>query len=274
MGKVLKLANIDLTNRCNLNCPVCFANSNAAGYVYEPTFDQVVTMMQRLRDYRPTPATCIQFSGGEPTLHPDFLQIVSKAAEMGFSNIQIATNGLKLAEASFASQAAKAGLHTLYLQFDGVDDQINLGTQIVDLAGPFSISFWFATNNSKSQFLFGRAGGATSPGAVIFVASSGALAASLTDDNGDGASIISQGAYDFTGYAHLAVVRSDTQLKLYVDGVLRGERDLSLSTITPDSLRIATYAGMFAECMIDDFRVYDRALDLNEIETLWQMGEA
>ena len=159
------------------------------------------------------------------------------------------------------------------LAFDGVDDQINLGTQIVDLAGPFSIGFWFATNNSKSQFLFGRAGGATSPGAVIFVASSGALSASLTDDNGDGASIISQGAYDFTGYAHLAVVRSDTQLKLYVDGVLRGERDLSLSTITPDSLRIATYAGMFAECMIDDFRVYDRALDLNEIETLWQMGE-
>lgn len=118
------LANIDLTNRCNLNCPVCFANSNAAGYVYEPTFDQVVTMMQRLRDYRPTPATCIQFSGGEPTLHPDFLKIVSKAAEMGFSNIQIATNGLKLAETNFASQAAKAGLHTLYLQFDGVDDQV------------------------------------------------------------------------------------------------------------------------------------------------------
>ena len=159
------------------------------------------------------------------------------------------------------------------LAFDGVDDQINLGTDIVDLAGPFSISFWFATNNSKSQFLFGRAKGATSPGLIIFVSSSGAITASLTDDNGDAPYIVAQGAYDFTGYAHLAVVRSDTQLKLYVDGVLRGERDLSLSTITPDSLRIATYAGFFAECTIDDFRVNDRALDLDEIETLHQLAE-
>ena len=159
------------------------------------------------------------------------------------------------------------------LAFDGVDDQINLGTDIVDLAGPFSISFWFATNNSKSQFLFGRAKGATAPGLIIFVSSSGAITASLTDDNEDAPYIVAQGAYDFTGYAHLAVVRSDTQLKLYVDGVLRGERDLSLSTITPDSLRIANYAGFFAECTIDDFRVNDRALDLDEIETLHQLAE-
>jgi len=120
------LANIDLTNRCNLNCPVCFANSNAAGYVYEPSFDQVCTMLQRLRDYRPIPCTCVQFSGGEPTLHPDFFRIVAKAGEMGFSNIQVATNGLKMADETFARQAARAGLHTLYLQFDGVDDEVYL----------------------------------------------------------------------------------------------------------------------------------------------------
>ena len=62
-------------------------------------------------------------------------------------------------------------------------------------------------------------------------------------------------------------------LNPYVNGVLRGESDLSLSTITPDSLRIATHGIAFAECSIDDFRVYDTPLDLNEIETLWQMGE-
>lgn len=118
------LANIDLTNRCNLKCPICFANANVSGYIYEPTFDEVVTMMQRLRDYRPIPCTCIQFSGGEPTLHPEFLQIVAKAGEMGFSNIQIATNGLKMADDEFAQKAASAGLHTLYLQFDGVDDEV------------------------------------------------------------------------------------------------------------------------------------------------------
>ncbi len=118
------LANIDLTNRCNLKCPICFANANVAGFVYEPDYDQVVTMMQRLRDLRPIPCTCIQFSGGEPTLHGDFFKIIAKAGQMGFSNIQIATNGLKMADVDFARQAAEAGLHTLYLQFDGTDDDV------------------------------------------------------------------------------------------------------------------------------------------------------
>jgi hypothetical protein len=118
------LANIDLTNRCNLECPICFANANVSGYLYEPSFDEIVTMLQRLRDYRPIPCTAVQFSGGEPTLHPEFFRIVAKAAEMGFSNIQIATNGLKMSDETFAQKAAEAGLHTLYLQFDGVDDAV------------------------------------------------------------------------------------------------------------------------------------------------------
>ena len=118
------LANLDLTNRCNLSCPICFANSNAAGYVYEPGFEQIVAMMQLLRDMRPTPATAIQFSGGEPTLHPRFFDIIERAEAMGFSNIQIATNGLKMAEYNFARRAHDAGLHTLYLQFDGIGSQV------------------------------------------------------------------------------------------------------------------------------------------------------
>jgi len=118
------LANLDLTNRCNLNCPVCFANSNISGYVYEPDFEQVVTMLQSLRDLRPTPATAVQFSGGEPTLHPRFCEIIARAAQMGFSNIQIATNGLKMADYDFARRARDAGLHTLYLQFDGIGPDI------------------------------------------------------------------------------------------------------------------------------------------------------
>ncbi|MFA5866026.1 MAG: radical SAM protein [Phycisphaerae bacterium] len=123
------LANIDLTNRCNLNCPVCFANANMSGFVYEPSYEQVVEMLQRLRDYRPIPCTCVQFSGGEPTVHPDFMKIVAKALSMGFSQIQIATNGIKMADEEFARQAAKAGLHTLYLQFDGVSDDVYMQTR-------------------------------------------------------------------------------------------------------------------------------------------------
>jgi uncharacterized radical SAM superfamily Fe-S cluster-containing enzyme len=61
------VGNLDLTNRCNLTCPVCFANANAAGYVYQPTLDQVRQMILNYRAERPTPGHIIQFSGGEPT---------------------------------------------------------------------------------------------------------------------------------------------------------------------------------------------------------------
>jgi len=114
------LAQIDLTNRCNMRCPVCFANAGVQGYVYEPSYEEVVRQMQALRDLRPTPCTAIQFTGGEPTVHPDFLRVLATAREMGFSHIQVATNGLKLADYDFARRAQEAGLHTLYLQFDGI----------------------------------------------------------------------------------------------------------------------------------------------------------
>jgi uncharacterized radical SAM superfamily Fe-S cluster-containing enzyme len=114
------LAQIDLTNRCNMRCPICFANAGVTGNLSEPTYEQHVRHLQALRDFRPTPCTAIQFTGGEPTVHPDFLRIVAKAREMGFSHIQIATNGIRMADRDFAAAAAEAGLHTLYLQFDGV----------------------------------------------------------------------------------------------------------------------------------------------------------
>jgi len=118
------LANIDLTNRCNLSCPICFANANAAGYLYEPSFEQVVQMMRNFRQMQPVPAACIQFSGGEPTVYPRFLDVVRTAKEMGFSAIQIATNGVKMADLNFAKRARDAGIHVLYLQFDGVSNDI------------------------------------------------------------------------------------------------------------------------------------------------------
>jgi hypothetical protein len=118
------LANLDLTNRCNLTCPVCFANANAAGYLYEPDFETVRKMLQSLRDQRPCPCRIVQFSGGEPTIYPRFLDALRLAKELGFSHTQVATNGLKFTDLEFAEQCKEAGLHTLYLQFDGVCDDI------------------------------------------------------------------------------------------------------------------------------------------------------
>jgi len=124
------LANLDLTNRCNMRCPICFANANQAGYVYEPSYEQVVRMMETLRAERPVPAPAIQFSGGEPTIYPRFFDVIRKAKELGFAQIQIATNGIKLAEdPEFAKKCAEAGLNTIYLQFDGMTDEIYMKTR-------------------------------------------------------------------------------------------------------------------------------------------------
>jgi uncharacterized radical SAM superfamily Fe-S cluster-containing enzyme len=118
------LANVDLTNRCNLTCPVCFANANAAGSLYEPSFEEVRKMLQALRNERPVACRVVQFSGGEPTIYPRFFDVLRMAKEMGFSHIQAATNGIMLSDLEFAQQAAEAGLQTLYLQMDGVCDDI------------------------------------------------------------------------------------------------------------------------------------------------------
>ncbi len=123
------MANLDLTNRCNLTCPVCFANANAAGYLYEPSFDQVRRMLMALRAEQPVSGRIVQFSGGEPTIYPRFLDAVRLAKELGFSHIQAATNGIKFTDLEFAHQAKAAGLHTLYLQFDGVCDDIYARTR-------------------------------------------------------------------------------------------------------------------------------------------------
>lgn len=118
------LSNIDLTNRCNLKCPICFANAAASGYVYEPTFEQIVDMMKMLRANRPVPTPAVQFSGGEPTIRKDFIEIVKKAKELGFTQIQVATNGIKLAQSlDFAKVLNKYGINTVYLQFDGLNEE-------------------------------------------------------------------------------------------------------------------------------------------------------
>lgn len=123
------LGMIDLTNRCNLKCPICYANANVSGMVVEPGYEEVVRMLQKLRDLRPVPCQFIQFAGGEPTLHPKFLDIIRKTREMGFTHIQCPTNGIRFADPDFAKAAVEAGLHTLYLQFDGFDDEIYMQTR-------------------------------------------------------------------------------------------------------------------------------------------------
>lgn len=114
------LANIEITGRCNLSCPVCFADAGAKRN--EMTFEDAVRALRSLREQRPAPAFAVQFTGGEPTVHPRFLDLVAEARRLGFSHIQVATNGIRFADPDFALRAREAGLHYLYLQMDGTTD--------------------------------------------------------------------------------------------------------------------------------------------------------
>jgi 7,8-dihydro-6-hydroxymethylpterin dimethyltransferase len=119
------LAMIDLTNRCNMNCPICFANANQQGYVYEPDLETVCKMLDALRAEEPIKCTAVQFSGGEPTIHPQFLEIIKAAKERKFAQVMVATNGIEFSKKyDMLKAASKAGLNTIYLSFDGVTDDI------------------------------------------------------------------------------------------------------------------------------------------------------
>jgi uncharacterized radical SAM superfamily Fe-S cluster-containing enzyme len=128
------LAIIDVTNRCNLTCPVCFANAAAAGYVYEPTKEQIVGMLENLRANKPVAATALQFSGGEPTIRKELFDFIRKAKELGFKHVEINTNGLRISkDVEYAKQLKAAGVSTIYLQFDGLTPDVYKFIRGIDL---------------------------------------------------------------------------------------------------------------------------------------------
>ncbi|MBO5840243.1 MAG: radical SAM protein, partial [Methanobrevibacter sp.] len=115
---------IDVTNRCNLKCPICFANAAVSKKLFEPTQDEIRQMLKNLRNEKPVPAPAIQYAGGEPTVRKDLPDLIRMAREEGFSHTQIATNGIRIAKKEgYAQELKEAGLNTVYLQFDGVTEE-------------------------------------------------------------------------------------------------------------------------------------------------------
>jgi uncharacterized radical SAM superfamily Fe-S cluster-containing enzyme len=131
---------VEITGRCDLGCPVCFASSIRdetdgidgtvapsvmAGRIRsngrdEPHLDELA---RRFRELKAKAGSCnIQLSGGEPTVRADLPDIIRAAVQSGFPFVQLNTNGLRLGrESGYAETLARAGLSSVFLQFDGSD---------------------------------------------------------------------------------------------------------------------------------------------------------
>ncbi|MHA1264083.1 MAG: radical SAM protein [Candidatus Helarchaeota archaeon] len=125
---------IDITNRCNLKCPICFANANVTGYVVEPTLEELEQIMGHFRDTKPLPPVAIQLSGGEPTVREDLPEIIRMSKRMGFKHRMVTTNGLKFTDIDYLKEIIDAGMNATYMQWDSVTDpEVYIQTRGKDL---------------------------------------------------------------------------------------------------------------------------------------------
>src|SRR5580704_4873245 len=125
---------VDLTNRCNMMCDPCFMDANQVGFVHELTWEDIQTLLDNAISIKPKRQMSVQFSGGEPTISPYFLDAVRYARKVGYTSVQAATNGIEFAKSpEFCRQAADAGLRYAYLQFDGVGNAANSHRKVGNL---------------------------------------------------------------------------------------------------------------------------------------------
>jgi len=120
------LANIAVTNRCDLSCWYCFFFAKEGSAIYEPSVKQIVNMVKNLRNERPVGTNALQLTGGEPTLRKDIVEIVKAIKKEGYDHIQFNTHGINFAfNPELAKKVSEAGATTAYLSFDGTTPETN-----------------------------------------------------------------------------------------------------------------------------------------------------
>ena len=125
---------VDLTNRCNMMCDPCFMDANQVGYVHELSWDEIQEILDNSLKIKPRRQMSVQFSGGEPTMHPRFFDAIRYARKVGYNSVQAATNGIEFAKSKdYCKQAFEAGLRYAYLQFDGIGNDANSHRQVGNL---------------------------------------------------------------------------------------------------------------------------------------------
>jgi len=115
-------------------CDPCFMDANQVGFVHELSWEDIRTLLDNAITIKPKRQMSVQFSGGEPTLSPYFLDAVRYAREVGYTSVQAATNGIEFAKRpEFCRKAAEAGLRYAYLQFDGIGNAANQHRKVGNL---------------------------------------------------------------------------------------------------------------------------------------------
>jgi hypothetical protein len=127
------LSVIEITDHCNLRCPVCYADSGPERLTHR-SYEQVIAMLDAVVKNEGEPDV-VQISGGEPTLHPDFWRILDAARERPIKHLMINTNGLRIArEDGFAEKLAEYGSGLeIYLQFDSLHKNVHKVLRGADL---------------------------------------------------------------------------------------------------------------------------------------------
>ncbi len=114
---------LEITWRCDLNCSFCFADAGRKG-CGDPERADLSLRLEQLAHAAPT--ANVQLSGGEPTLRDDLPEIIAMARSFGFQFVQLNTNGVRLGgDASYVKTLKEAGLASVFLQFDGIDDSVH-----------------------------------------------------------------------------------------------------------------------------------------------------
>ncbi len=110
---------IEITQSCNLTCPTCYAGSSPLNKSFM-SVEQFTDLLDGLLEKGKGDADLIQLSGGEPTIHPQFFELVEIALQKGIKQVYINTNAIKLSRRDFAERVASYGSRvSVYLQFDG-----------------------------------------------------------------------------------------------------------------------------------------------------------
>ena len=130
---------LDITNRCNLNCPICINNTPSMGFVFNPPLEYFKKIFEYFSRYDPKPS--IQLFGGEPTVREDLLNIIRIARKMGLV-LRLTTNGIRLADEEYCRKILRT--HTtiliaydgdnrdLYKRFRGDPDMLELKRKALD----------------------------------------------------------------------------------------------------------------------------------------------